>query len=208
MRLRYKPWAKQLIAEHRDIALNETDLDNLPHFEYLELGCGCGGFLIEKALQNPDKHYLGVEKNYIAFSIAIKKLVGLENTPENIHFINADANKLFEKILPGSIEEIYLNFNDPWPKKKHHKRRLTYPSRLQVYFDLLKKGGKVLYKSDNDGYFKDSCKYFKEFGKFDLLIKENYVKLEDGDVMSEYEQKFRKLGQPIHRIVGTKETEI
>ena len=208
MRLRYKPWAKELIDEHRELALNEEDLNNLPSFEYLELGCGCGGFLIQKAIENPDKNYMGVEINFIAFAIAIKKLVSLEDIPSNIHFINADANKLFEKLKPASIQEIYLNFNDPWPKKKQHKRRLTYPNRLQVYFDLLKIGGKVRYKSDNDIYFEDSKEYFKEFNKFNLIINENYVKLDDGDVMSEYEQKFRNLNQPIHQIIGTKEQEI
>lgn len=205
MRLRYKPWAKDLIAEHRDLALNEEDLDNLPEFDNLELGCGCGGFLIEKAIRNPEESFLGVEINYIAFAIAIKKLVNLENIPSNIHFINADANKLLDKLKSESVQNIYLNFNDPWPKKKHHKRRLTHPDRLEKYFDLLKKGGRVLYKSDNDIYFEDSCKYFKQFNKFNLIIKENYVELEDGDVMSEYEQKFRNLNQPIHRIIGTKE---
>ncbi|MDD4531963.1 MAG: tRNA (guanosine(46)-N7)-methyltransferase TrmB [Bacilli bacterium] len=205
MRLRYKPWARELIANHRDLALNEDDLDSLPSFEYLELGCGCGEFLIKKAQANPNKNYLGVEINYIAFAIAVKKLVSEEVIPHNIHFINADANKLFAKIKPGSLQAVYLNFNDPWPKKKHHKRRLTYPSRLQLYFDLLKVGGKVIYKSDNDVYFNDSCRYFKEFNKFHLIINENYVKLDEGDVMSEYEQKFRKLNQPIHQIIGIKE---
>ena len=205
MRLRYKPWAKELVAEHTNIALNEDNLENLPPFQSLELGCGCGGFLIEKAINNPKVQYLGVEINYTAYAIAIKKLVALETMPTNIRFINADANKLFEKIKEGTIEEIYLNFNDPWPKKKHHKRRLTYPTRLQVYYDLLKIGGKVLYKSDNDVYFEDSKKYFVEFGKFNLNISESYVKLDDGDVMSEYEQKFREKGKSIHRIVGIKE---
>jgi len=205
MRLRYKPWAKELVAEHKDIALNEDNLDNLPPFQSLELGCGCGGFLIEKAIENPQVQYLGVEINFTAFAIAVKKLVALETIPTNIHFLYADANKLFEKIEKGTIQEIYLNFNDPWPKKKHHKRRLTHPARLQVYYDLLKVGGKVLYKSDNDVYFEDSKKYFIGFDKFNLTISENYVELDEGDVMSEYEQKFREKGKSIHRIVGVKE---
>lgn len=205
MRLRHKKWAEELLANNREIGLNDDDIENLPKFDELELGSGCGDFLIQKAVNNPSIQYLGVEINNIAFAIAVKKLVEMgEDRPTNIHFINTDANKLFEHIEKGSVSRIYLNFNDPWPKKKHHKRRLTYVTKLAIYYDLLKQGGEVLYKTDNDILYPDSCEYFKEFGKFDCDFVDDYKELDEGDVMSEYEKKFRSKGKDIHRIRARK----
>ncbi len=204
MRLRHKKWADSLLSEHQDIALNDDDLSSLPAFDELELGSGCGEFLIQKALNNPDNNYLGVEINNIAFAIAIKKMVGLEKIPTNLKFINTDAHKLLDLLKDESLNRIYLNFNDPWPKKKHHKRRLTYVTMLDIYYRLLKIGGEVLYKTDNDILYPDSVEYFKTFGKFDCDFIDDYISLDEGDVMSEYEKKFRGKGKSIHRIVARK----
>ena len=212
MRLRFKKWAHPLVDAHKDIALDENDLDHLPSFDYLEIGSGLGEFAIQMALKNPDVNYLAVEVCFNAFAASIKKFLNyqVENNIKinNLSFINIPAEKLFPLIKDGQLKKIFLNFNDPWPKKKHHKRRLTYPTRLAQYYRMLSKGGEVLYKSDNDEYYMDSKKYFIQFGQFDVTFIDDYKELSEDDVMSEYEQKFRKLGQKIHKIIAIKENDL
>ncbi len=206
MRLRHKSWAEELLANNRNLALNKEDIEqgNLPQFAALEIGSGCGEFLIGKALAHPEINFLGVEINRTAFAIAIKKLLALEKVPNNIHFLNADIALLLPTIKDESLDAIYLNFNDPWPKKKHNKRRLTYPTKLNEYYRILKTGGTLFYKSDNDVYYEGSKEYFTEFQKFDVEFIDNYEQTDVDDVQSEYEQKFRAIGKSIHRIIATK----
>lgn len=206
MRLRHKSWAEELLANNRNLALNKEDIEqgNLPQFTALEIGSGCGKFLIGKALAHPEINFLGVEINRTAFAIAIKKLLALEKVPNNIHFLNADIALLLPTIKDESLDAIYLNFNDPWPKKKHNKRRLTYPTKLNEYYRILKTGGTLFYKSDNDVYYEGSKEYFTEFQKFDAEFIDNYEQTDVDDVQSEYEQKFRAIGKSIHRIIATK----
>lgn len=210
MRLRHKAWAAPLLAAHRDIGLNLTDVvnKNIPPFDALEIGSGCGGFLIQMAEKNPSKRFLGVEVANNAFAIAVKKYVSLPEgeRPENLHFLNAPVEKLFPLIPQESLDVIYLNFSDPWPKKRHNKRRLTFPTKLNEYAVLLKKGGKILFKTDNDILYTDSKKYFLSVGNlFDLRFTDTYLVEENpDDCMTEYEEKFRSKGQPIHRIEAVK----
>ena len=206
MRLRHKSWAEELLANNRNLALNKEDIEqgNFPQFTALEIGSGCGEFLIGKALAHPEINFLGVEINRTAFAIAIKKLLALEKVPNNIHFLNADIALLLPTIKDESLDAIYLNFNDPWPKKKHNKRRLTYPTKLNEYYRILKTGGTLFYKSDNDVYYEGSKEYFTEFQKFDAEFIDNYEQTDVDDVQSEYEQKFRAIGKSIHRTIATK----
>jgi tRNA (guanine-N7-)-methyltransferase len=206
MRLRHKPWAKPLIEEHKDVALNDNDLLTLSPFDILEVGSGCGGFLIKMAQKRKDKQFLGAEVAYTAFAIAIKKLEGVEESqrPNNLRFINTSIDRLADQIKPESLEEIYLNFSDPWPKKRHHKRRLTFPTRLQMYYSWLKKGGKLAFKTDNDALYHDSKEYFASFSKFRVEFIDDYDGKDETDEMSEYEEKFRLKGQKIHRIIAYK----
>jgi tRNA (guanine-N7-)-methyltransferase len=204
MRLRHKAWSAELLAEHKDIALNDNDLSSLPAFNVLEVGSGCGGFLIKMAEQNPQNAYLGAEVANIAFAIAVKKLVNEEKPPKNLKFINTSIDRMAPYVKPASLDAIFLNFSDPWPKKRHHKRRLTFPSRLDLYYSWLKEGGKLYFKTDNDALYEDSKGYFVSEGKFSCTFIDVYKELSEGDVMSEYEEKFRTKGQPIHRIVAVK----
>lgn len=210
MRLRHKAWAAPLLAAHRDIGLNLEDVDkkDIPPFNALEIGSGCGGFLIQMAKKNPDSQFLGVEVANNAFAIAVKKYVSLpeEEQPKNLHFLNAPVEKLFPLIPPLSLDVIYLNFSDPWPKKRHNKRRLTFPTKLNEYALLLKKGGKILFKTDNDILYEDSKKYFRSVEPlYDITFIDTYLVEENpDDCMTEYEEKFRSKGQPIHRIEAVK----
>jgi len=208
MRLRYKKWADDYVNQNQDVAYREDRIDKLPSFNQLEIGSGLGEFLITKAYNNPDIKYLGVEVCYSAFAISVKKLVTFQQEHNvklnNIIFLNAPVEKLFPYLKNDSLDCIYLNFNDPWPKKRHNKRRLTYPTKLDIYYNLLKLNGKILYKTDNDLYYEDSKKYFTFFNKFDVTFIDDYQQLDEGDVLSEYERKFREKGNIIHRIIGVK----
>lgn len=205
MRLRHKPWAAELLAAHREIALELSDLDSLPPFSRLEIGSGRGEFLIAKAEAEPKVRFLGVEVNETAFAIACKKLVERESHPANVVFLHADIERVLPKISDGSVEEIYLNFNDPWPKRRHERRRLTHPTKLTEYLRILSSCGRLLFKSDNDLYYAASKEYLNEFGRFATVVCSDDYKADDpSDRQSEYERKFRDRGQPIHRIVATK----
>lgn len=111
---------------------------------------------------------------------------------------------LFEKIGENKFDIIYLNFSDPWPKKRQHKRRLTYPTCLNEYYKELKKDGKVIFKTDNDLLFEDSIPYFEESPLEIVSITRDYAVLDNDDKMTEYEKKFRGLNTPIKRLIAIK----
>lgn len=206
MRLRRKRWASRVISEYSDIALSVRDLDSLPVFDRLEIGSGRGRFLLETARKHPEARFLGVEVNYNAFSLAVKRAEDYVKPGEetNFWFLNASMEQLSEKIQPGSLETVYLNFSDPWVKKRQYKRRLTYPTRLFEYYTYLKKGGEIRFKTDNRELFEASEQYFKEAGVFDVVFCGVYPQDDEDDVCTEFEEKFRGQGLPIYRIVARK----
>ena len=166
----------------------------------IEIGMGKGNFIIEKALKNPDINYIGLEKYASVLVYAVKKLENL-NIP-NLKIINIDAseiNDLFDK----EISKIYLNFSDPWPKKKHAKRRLTSSIFLDKYKFIFKNDAIIEMKTDNENLFEYSLVslsengYILKFVTFDLYstdIKDN--------VKTEYEAKFVAKGMKIHKLVA------
>lgn len=166
----------------------------------IEIGMGKGNFIIEKALKNPDINYIGIEKYASVLVYAVKKLENL-NIP-NLKIINIDAseiNDLFDK----EISKIYLNFSDPWPKKKHAKRRLTSSIFLDKYKYIFKNDAIIEMKTDNENLFEYSLVslsengYILKFVTFDLYstdVKDN--------VKTEYEAKFVAKGMKIHKLVA------
>lgn len=118
----------------------------------------------------------------------------------NVKLLNVNAAHLKEYFAKGDVERIYLNFSDPWPKKRHEKRRLTYKSFLDLYKDILVDEGEIHFKTDNQGLFEYSLVSFSEFG---LLLKDVSLDLHnsnfEGNVMTEYEQKFSEKGNRIYR---------
>lgn len=203
MRLRKRKWMDPLIEENKDFLLDGERLieflnkDNL----ILEIGSGKGGFIYQMALNNPQYEYLGIEVNNLVLAIAIKTYK--DKMPLNLHFVLNDINALLENIKDNSIKDIYLNFSDPWIKKRQNKRRLTYPSILKKYYRILKKGGRIYFKTDNELFFNDSITYFKE-SPFEIeLIDDDYILSKD-DVETEYEHKFRAEGKKIKKIMVRK----
>lgn len=205
MRLRRKKWAPDTIARHPDTALNLDNVDSLPSFNCLEIGSGKGRFLLNMAKNNPQNNYLGIEINYNAFSAAIKLSESEEfSDVKNYAFMNAPFQRVYEKIEQDSLDMIFLNFSDPWPRKREHKRRLTYPTLLEKYLLILKQGGTIAFKTDNDELYTDSCEYFKSVKGLKIEYMDVYEKEDEGDVMTEFEEKFREAGKSIYRIVARK----
>ena len=166
----------------------------------IEIGCGKGDFIVGTAAKEPDVNFLAVEKVSDVLVIAAEKVN--KSGLSNVRVCCVDAKELEEIFPEGSIDRIYLNFSDPWPKARHEKRRLTYRTFLAIYKKILKKDGAIHFKTDNRGLFDFSLEEFKEFGMrmenltFDLHNSE-YM---EGNVMTEYEKRFSSMGVPINRV--------
>ena len=202
MRTKYKQWAVDYVDEHKEIALDKIDLTDNFFTEkpvVFEIGSGKGDFIAAISLTHPEYNYLGIERVKTVAGMMAKKLVDQGN--ENVKVFPWNAELIFDEIKEGFVEAIYLNFSDPWPKKKHEKRRLTFIKFLEQYYRILKKGGRLYFKSDNDSLFE----YTKEeigLTKFKVIsIEENYAFDEQTDFITEYENKFRSVGKSIHRII-------
>lgn len=208
MRLRNKPWAKPLIEENPDFVVTEpTKLKGKWHTRFqnnnlifVEIGMGKGRFIVEMAKKNPEKNYIGLELQTVAVGIALKKQ--LEEKLPNLQLICANGSGLGEYFEKGEIAGIYLNFSDPWPKKRQTKRRLTYKTFLEQYKEVLDSDGHIEFKTDNQGLFEYSLVSMNNFGmKFDGVWLDLHSSPEAEDnVMTEYEEKFSKKGQPIFKL--------
>lgn len=166
----------------------------------IEIGCGKGDFIVGTAAKEPDVNFLAVEKVSDVLVTAAEKIKNSGVT--NVRVCCVDAKELAEIFPEKSIDRIYLNFSDPWPKSRHEKRRLTYRTFLEIYKRILKDGGGIFFKTDNRGLFDFSLEEFKNFGMrtekltYDLHNSE-YM---DGNVMTEYEKRFSSMGVPINRV--------
>lgn len=210
MRLKKKPWGGQILQEYSEYLILAYELDE-PKFQnflkhpklVLEIGAGKGDFALQMAKKYPDIHFVAIEMQSMALAYALRKIQ--DEKIENLLFVNVDAHFLFEKLYDYKFETIFLNFSDPWPKKRQNKRRLTYPTMLKEYYNILKDDGRLIFKSDNDVLFNDSVEYLKE-SQFKLIdITYDYDGLDPYDALTEYESRFRNLNVPIKRFIVGKE---
>ena len=167
----------------------------------LEIGMGKGNFILNMALKNPNINFIGVEKYSSVASIAIKKIN--EVKPENLKILVGDISK-YEELLKSKIDTIYLNFSDPWPKDRHAKRRLTSLNYLKLYDTLFKKDAKIIQKTDNDNLFEFSLDSYKEYGYSINNISYDLHSENIDNVMTEYEEKFSKMGIKIKYVQVSK----
>ncbi len=167
----------------------------------LEIGMGKGNFILNMALKNPNINFIGVEKYSSVASVAIKKIN--EVKPENLKILVGDILK-YEELLKGKIDTIYLNFSDPWPKDRHAKRRLTSLNYLKLYDTLFKKDAKIIQKTDNDNLFEFSLDSYKEYGYSIDNISYDLHSENIDNVMTEYEEKFSKIGIKIKYVQVSK----
>lgn len=220
MRLRHKKGAEELILNSKYCinnlfnAENNNKENNIKCFNntndiYLELGTGKGRFIIENAINNPNTNYIGIEKSA---TILLKTIDNLESKMNelnisaisNLKFLCIDIISLENYIPNNTISKIFLNFSDPWPKDRHYKRRLTYKDFLNKYYNLLKNDGIIEFKTDQKDLFNFTLEEIKET-KFKLLIYtydlHNDTDLNKDNIMTEYEEKFSKLGNKICKLI-------
>ena len=167
----------------------------------LELGCGKGRFTVETAQAEPDALLIAVEKVPDAMVVAMER--ARDAAARNVRFIDADAALLPELFAPGEVDRIYINFCDPWPKSNQKKRRLTHGNFLRLYRQVLRPGGEIHFKTDNDALFEWSVEEIPAYG---FTLSEVTHDLHDAGisgVMTDYEAKFHALGKNINRCVAT-----
>lgn len=212
MRLRNVPGAREVMVENQYVFTKPegmkgtwSEVFNNDNPVRIEIGMGKGRFVSTLAQLNPDINYVGIEKYSSVLLRAVEKQDEL-NLP-NLRFIRMDAEAITEVFDRGEVDRIYLNFSDPWPKDRHAKRRLTSRQFFERYNIILKKDGQVEFKTDNRPLFDFSVEEVKEAGwqlravTYDL---HNDAKLCEGNVMTEYEERFSAAGNPICKLIAVR----
>ena len=211
MRLRHIPGAEEaieqspyVIQEPKEMKGKWDSVFGNRNPIHIEVGMGKGRVIMELAQRNPQINYIGIERYS---TVLLKALQKREQLPvSNICFMCIDAKELGEIFEKGEVEKIYLNFSDPWPKDRHAKRRLTSPQFMAVYDQMLAEDGDVEFKTDNRGLFDYSLESIPEAGwkvkehTFDL----HHSPMAEGNVMTEYEEKFSSRGQAICKLTAVR----
>lgn len=215
MRTRFKPWAADLMKAHPEILIPNPEQQKGKWHEvfgnnnplHIEAGTGKGRFIIGMAKQNPSINYIGIELFDSVIVSALETILEEEGGIPNLRLLRVNAKDLTEFFEKGEVDRLYLNFSDPWPKKRHAKRRLTHDTFLKLYETVLPENGEIHFKTDNRGLFEYSLTSVSEYG---MLLK--YVSLDlhagapEWNIMTEYEEKFSKKGQPIYRLEAQYQT--
>ncbi len=216
MRLRNIPSARQELAESPYV-ISESILPQLKGrwretFAgkaplHIEIGMGKGQFLLELAQRNPQINYVGIERYSSVLVHPVRKLDALTQAGSpltNVILLRMDAERLEDVFAPGEVDQIYLNFSDPWPKDRHAKRRLPGRVFLGRYARVLAPGGHVEFKTDNRSLFDFALEETKEAGwvldacTYDL---HHDSVMNEGNIMTEYEAKFSAQGNPICKLI-------
>ncbi len=171
---------------------------------HIEVGMGKGRFIMDMAEAHPDINYVGIERYSSVLLRAIQKMEARENKPSNVKFICMDAKNICDFFAEGEVDRIYLNFSDPWPKDRHAKRRLESREFLALFDKVLKKDGTIEFKTDNRALFDFAVEELEPAGwkaaviTYDLHADEELMK---GNIMTEYEEKFSSIGNPICKYI-------
>ena len=210
MRLRKIAGADEAAAGHSRVWPAQEAAERLAALSggrkiYLEIGMGKGDFLLGMARKYPADFFLGMEKYSSVLIKALAKYNQLEPKPDNVGFLWEDARELDSFFSPASLDGLYLNFSDPWPKERYAKRRLTAPGFLVLYTKILKPGSTIEFKTDNEALFCFSIDSFAQ--NADFAIEKIYWDLHREiplaeNVMTEYEKKFSEKGQPIYKLTA------
>ena len=163
MRLRRKPWIEEAIKNYTSILFLEEPTDMKGQWRHqfpdpskplhVEFGTGKGQFISGMAALHPDVNYIGMEVREGVIYYAAQKVAEKEPPLSNVRLILGDVSEILNIFGEGEVDVIYLNFSDPWPKKRHAKRRLTYRDFLKRYAVILKEGGEIRFKTDNKDLF-------------------------------------------------------
>lgn len=209
MRLRNVAGSREVISESRFVVQNPKEQKNHwkelfgnEHPVHIEIGMGKGRFIMDMARLHPDINYIGIEKYSSVLIRGIQKME-TEELP-NLYFIRMDAEEIAEVFGQGEVDKIYLNFSDPWPKDRHAKRRLPSREFLSRYHEILAKEGNLEFKTDNKDLFTFALEELEPAGwnldKVTYNLHQDAAMME-GNVMTEYEEKFSSMGNPIFKYV-------
>lgn len=170
---------------------NENDI-------FLEIGCGKGRFITNMANQSAKDNYIAIEGQGSVILRAMEKAEGL--ALENIKFLDVFMADIRDYFNENELAGIYLNFSDPWPKARHAKRRLTYRENIRKYEEVIRPGGFIQVKTDNDGLYAFTI---AEFNELNMDIAEQTTNLHSSEfavdnIMTEYEEKFSGMGKNIN----------
>lgn len=206
MRLKHIKGAEKMVEENPYIILNYQEykgkfqeiFKNENKFLHVEIGTGKGDFIIENAKRYPNINFIGIEKYDSVLVKALQKVNELDL--KNIRFIRMDATGI-DSMFDHEVDVLYLNFSDPWPKKRHAKRRLSSIHFLNKYETIFKKDKNIKMKTDNRKLFEYSLKSFTDFeyNIVDISLDLYQDNIED-NIPTEYETKFHNLGYPIYKV--------
>ncbi len=182
--------SKLLITNPKDYIKKWNVLFSNDNPIYIEIGMGKGDFILENALRYPNINFIGIEKYDSIIARAIQKIENIENIPNNLRLIRMDAKEI-DEVFKNEISRIYLNFSDPWPKKRHSERRLTSVSFLKKYDNIFKETKEIYMKTDNVQLFEYSLVTLSNnnyiFMKISLDLHNSDI---EDNIMTEYEKKF------------------
>ncbi len=209
MRLRNITGSRETIGESRFV-VHEPEMQKGKwqdtfgnnHPLHIEIGMGKGKFLHTLAKLHPEINYVGIEKYSSVLLRAVQKME--EDELPNLKFIRMDAEDITEVFSGGEVDKIYLNFSDPWPKDRHAKRRLPSRQFLERYHEILKADGRLEFKTDNRELFDFAVAELPEAGwKAEVITYDlhHQPELMEGNVMTEYEEKFSSMGNPICKYI-------
>lgn len=209
MRLRNITGSREMIAESRFVVHEPQEykgrwreLFSNDHPLRIEIGMGKGRFIMDLARMHPEINYVGIEKYS---SVLLRGIQKMETDPlPNLYFIRMEAEEIADVFDREEVERIYLNFSDPWPKDRHAKRRLPSREFLKRYDEILVRDGVIEFKTDNQDLFRFALEEIAPAGWRLLQMTEDLhhdEKMLAGNVMTEYEEKFSALGNPIYKYV-------
>ena len=216
MRIRFKPWARPELEASKFYIDNPQDYkgkwkslyNNKAPF-HIELGCGKGSFIANLAVNNKNINYLAIDLVDAMLGLAKRNIenIYLKHNEEidNVYLTRFDIERVFLVLdKKDKIERIYINFCNPWPRGKHHKKRLTHTRQLMKYKEFLVDGGEIYFKTDDDGLFNDSLIYFEESG-FEIVKKTLDLHSEDNfwnNIETEHEKMFSEQGIKIKALIA------
>lgn len=205
MRLRNVKNAEAILKEYKGLYIEDPVINKGKWREifkndnpiYIEIGMGKGQFITEHAKRFPDINFIGIE---LESSVLVKAVKKVDRDLNNIAIVNFDASNIKDIFMDNEVNQIFLNFSDPWPKSRHSKRRLTEKNFLNNYQDILVKDGSIKFKTDNRKLFEFSiCEFVDKKWKIEDLSLNLHEDQED-IITTEYEDKFTKVGKIIYFI--------
>lgn len=200
----------EFLAPEREVTMADplAPFANKKGEVHLEIGCGKGAFAVKNAASRPEINFYAMEKvENVMINALEKAMARRDEVKNNLRFIIGHAEELEEMFPEHSINTVYLNFSDPWPKKGHHRRRLTAPERLDTYKKLLVPGGKIIQKTDNVELFEYSVEEYQNAGlklEFATTDLHNSARAAE-NITTEYEENFMREGKPICCVIVSTE---